>query len=782
VGPYGSIFAGAALTLALELLELRIFSYALDPQLVYSAISAALLGLGAGAMLGVRWPALLRAPGVESRCFAAFSPLLLLALALFARLSPRIDFGPGAWLLFALLLLPYLALGLLLAAATAREGSDLGRAYLANLAGSALGAALLSPLLRPLGAERLVALLATLGALAAVASAPSPRGRLPGAAALALALLSWPLSSRIFAFQPDPGDLYGVARKALRDAGIAGEPRLEFSRWDPVSRVEVYAFPGAFGQVDGRTPFKLFVQDGGAGSMLVGQDPQTRAHLFENTVYGGAYLLRPQPGSALIVGLGGAPDVMAALHHGARKVTGIELNATVIDVVREHFADFLGRPYQQPGVTVIHADGRGFLDRSNERFDVIQMTGADTYAAGSGGAFMFTENYLYTTEAFRRYIQALAPGGVLSITRFGLEPVRVVTTEIEALRSLGIREPHRHLAVLSQGIWVNVLLTREPLDPEPAAALAREVAARSRRPRPRIPAYEALAFGLDRPMELLYAPGHPKANLYSALILAAQQGNEAAALAPLALDFSPVPDDRPFFFQHLTPARLGALLAPGAGADYHLRGMRAHLSFLFGVTLLGAILTLGPLQGRRPAGALFYFSALGLAYLFVELSVLQKGALFLGHPTYSATLTLLSLLLGSGAGALWSSRLLLPPEEVARRAALLLVPALLLLHPMLRVVFGVLLGGPFATRVAVLGGLLFPLGFLMGIPFPSGLRALRPRGEEALAWAIGVNAFASVIGSLVAVPVAMFSGFSLVGALAAALYGLAAWRAGRLAP
>ncbi len=170
MGPHGSIFAGAALTLALELLELRIFSYALDPQLVYSAISAALLGLGAGAMLGVRWPALLRAPGVESRCFAAFSPLLLLALALFARLSPRVGFGPGAWLLFALLLLPYLALGLLLAAATAREDSDLGRAYLANLAGSALGAALLSPLLRPLGAERLVALLAALAALAAIAS------------------------------------------------------------------------------------------------------------------------------------------------------------------------------------------------------------------------------------------------------------------------------------------------------------------------------------------------------------------------------------------------------------------------------------------------------------------------------------------------------------------------------------------------------------------------------------------------------------------------------------
>ncbi|MCS6899803.1 MAG: hypothetical protein RMJ98_09065 [Myxococcales bacterium] len=780
MGPYGSLFTGAALTLALELLELRIFSYALDPQLVYSAISVALLGLGVGAMVSVRWPALLRSPGIESRCFAAFSPLLLLTLTLFARLSPQAGFGPGAWLLFALLLFPYLALGLLMATATARQGSALSHAYLANLAGSALGAALISPLLRPLGAERLVVLLAALGAIASIASASTRRERLLGGAAMALVLLCWPVASQVFAFQPDPGDLYGVARRALRQAGIKGEPRLEFSRWDPVSRVEVFSFPGAFGQVDERAPFKLFVQDGGAGSMLVGQDTDTRTRIFENTVYGGAYLLRPAPASALIVGLGGAPDVLAALHHRARRIIGVELNATAIEVVRDHFADFLGHPYQQPEVTILHGDGRSFLDRTCEHFDVIQMTGADTYAAGSGGAFMFTENYLYTTEAFRRYVRALAPGGVLSITRFGLEPVRVVTTGIEALRSLGFQEPHRHLAVLSQGIWVNVLITREPLSSEASATLAREVERRTRLPRPRIPVYEALSFGLDHPMELLYAPEHPRPNLYSAVILAAAQGNEAAALAPLALDFSPVHDDRPFFFQYLTPARLGALLAPGASADYHLRGLRAHFLFLVGVTLLSAALTLGPLRGRRPAGALLYFGALGLAYLFVELSLLQKGVLFLGHPTYSATLTLLSLLLGSGAGALWSSRLLLPPEQIARRTTLLLVPTLLLLHPLLQWTCRELLRWPLAARIALLGGMISPLGFLMGIPFPASLKSLRPRGEEALAWAIGVNAFASVLGSLVAIPIAMFSGFSVVGILAAALYGLAAWQAARL--
>jgi SAM-dependent methyltransferase len=779
VRAHGSLFAGAALVLALELLELRIFSYALDPQLVYSAISAALLGLSAGAMIGVRWPALLRSPELEARCFAAFSLATLACLALFARLSPAAGFGPGAGLLFASQLPPYLALGLLLAAVTAREGTNLGHAYLANLAGSALGAALVAPLLRPLGAERLLALIAAVGAAAALARAASPRGRLLPSLALLASLLAFPFAPSLFPFQPDPRDLYGVAREALARAHIQGEPRQEFSRWDPVSRVEIYSLPGPFGLVDERAPFKLFVQDGGAGSMLVGRDHETRQRLFEHTVYGGAYLLRPAPERVLIVGLGGAPDVLAALHHQARSITGVELNATAIEVVRDRFAEFLGHPYQQPGVTVHHADGRSFLDRATERYDVIQMTGADTYAAGSGGAFMFTENYLYTSEAFRRYIQALAPGGVLSITRFGLEPLRVVTTELQALRSLGVADPRRHLAVIAQGIWVNVLLFRDPLPDDEAARLALAVEQRAALPRPRIPAYEALSFGLEKPMELLYAPGSSRSNPYSALIQAGTPSGERAALAPLGLDFSPVPDDRPFFFQHLTAARLGALLGSGASEDYYLRGLRSHLGFLLAVGALGALLTLGPLRGKRPRGALLYFGALGLGYLFVELSVLQKGALFLGHPTYSATLTLLALLLGSGAGAAWSQRSA-TPGRIARGAAAALVPCLLVLHPALRLLFGALMQLPLGVRAVALAVPLGALGFLMGVPFPSGLRELRAQGEEAVAWAIGVNAFASVLGSLVAVPIAMFSGFEVVGALAAVLYGLAALRSIRL--
>jgi spermidine synthase len=811
----GEVFLGASALLGLELLDLRVFSYSIDPLLVYSAISVALLGLGAGGMAVARWPGLLAdPPRVRALSLAGFSVALLGAHAIFARLSDRIRFGDlvsAALPLLLLLALPYLAAGVFLAAATARRGADIGRVYLANLAGSALGSAALYPLLRPLGAEVLLAGLACLTALAAVGVAftRAPSARPAAAGALVLALAAVPLAGRLFPFHPDPGDLYGVARAALQKAHPgraegAYEPRLEYSRWDAVSRVEVYGFPGDFGLVNDRAPVRLFAQDGGAGSMLLDLrgDAALQKSLFEGTVYGGAYLLRPHPESALVIGLGGAPDLLAARYHGLQKLTGVEINRSAIEVICSTYADSLDRVCDAPGFRIEHADGRSFLERSTEHYDLVQMTGADTYSAGASGAFMFSENYLYTAEAFRRYVAALKPGGVLSIIRFGLEPLRVVSTEIEALRAAGVADPSRHLAVLSQGIWVNVLLTREPMSDEEGAHLVQEVAARARLDRVRLPVYDALGFGLGATMEVLYAPGFRRQNPYSAVIEASATGREQAALGLLALDFSPVTDDRPFFFQFISPRQLGAVLG-ATERDYYTRGLKAHLLFSLAVSAAAALLTLAPLAGRRRtaenqassaerpgadeassaqrpgAGVLGFFAALGLAYLFVELSLLQRCALFLGHPTYAAALTLGALLLWSGLGSAIAARLTAPPERIIRGAGLALVPVLLLAQPALGLLFRLMLAAPFGVRVVALTLALAPLGLLMGMPFPTGLRVLAARGEGAVAWCLGVNSVASVVASLIALPIAMFGGFSVVSALAAVLYGLAALGAPR---
>jgi len=779
---------GSTVLLALEITQVRVFSYALDPLLVFSAISVALLGMGAGGIAVALRPSLAREGSSRSAmaiCALGFAISVIASHVLFARFSDRVGFFAPAGVfwssipLFGAMTIPYAFVGALVAIALSREVASIGRMYFANLAGSALGCAIVHPLLRPLGAEALVCAIAALSAWTAVLLSEKRLRTIAIVTAL-LASATPFFAKRLLPFRPDPRDLYGVARDMQKRVSPNDPPPiLEVSRWDPLARVEVHAFPGALGLVNGVAPVRLFTQDGGAGSMLVDtrEHPEVARALFEGTVYGGAYALRPHPSKTLIIGLGGAPDVLAALHHGASSIVGIEVNHTTIDVVSRDYATMLGDPYHRPGVTIVERDGRSFVEASKERFDVIQMTGADTYAAGSGGAFMFSESYLYTVEAFVRYVSALSDEGVLSIIRFGLEPLRVLSTEIAAMRALGIPDPERHVLVVRQGIWVNVLLCRRPFRDDEVLAFERAIAQRNSLPRVHIPVYDALGFGLSEPMKIVYAPKRAAEGMFGAILAAASVSGEDALLRTLDLDFTPVTDDRPFFFQFIAPRHLGRVMS-SSDADYYVRGLRAHLSFLAAVLVLALLAILVPLAWLKRSSSekfalarpLFYFAALGLGYLFVELTLMQRSALYLGHPTWSVVTTLLALLLGSGAGSAWSGRAAYDPRRMARGAALIVIVAIVVMHVSLKPLFGATAHLPLAAKIVLLALVTLPLGVAMGVPFPVGLKIAGGRARTLVAYGLGVNGFASVVASLVAVPVAMFSGFATVTLVAIALY------------
>lgn len=784
-----AVIIASIATLTLEIAQVRIFSYSLDPLLVFGAISVAMLGMGAGGIAVALFPVPeARIQRRLGQSLAAFGVTIILAHALFARTSDGIGFGARAGVvltalpILGLLVIPYFFGGVIVAIAMTRS-SRIGDLYLANMLGSGAGALLVHPLLGPLGAEGIVAGSALLVAWGAVWV---DRRR----ATIAIALLctaAAPSAKSIYAFRPDPGDLYGVARAALAKLHPEKDPSAytpvrEFARWDPVARVEVWAFPGEFGTARAGNevaPMRLFAQDGGAGSMLIDLRgrPALESALFEGTVYGGAYFLR-SPKRALIVGLGGSPDITAAAHHRVPDVTGVEINGTAIAVVRDVYASFLGQPYQRPGVHIEHHDGRGFVERVRDPYDLVQMTGADTYAAGSTGAFMFSESYLYTYEGFRRWLAALSPDGILSVIRFGLEPLRVVTTELAALRSLGFAHPEQHLVILRQGIWVNVLCTKRPLGRDDLERLARALTSANRQPRVSIPVYDALGFGLGAPIELLYAPGVPGKPPYAELLAAAARGDERAWLAAAPLDFAPVPDDRPFFFQFLGARHLSRVLSAPSD-DWYARGLRAHATFVVAIVILSIALILLPMArmrtertGRKVLRPLAFFVVVGLAYLIVEMGWMQRTGLFLGHPTHAVVVTLVTLLLGSGLGSAWAARRPTSPDRLARLAALAIVALLGLAELALPQLFASMLSFSLPIRVVALVIVTAPLGFAMGIPFPSGLRLARD--ETLVAWGLAANAFASIVASLLAVPFAIFAGFRVLGLCAMVLYALAA--------
>lgn len=813
-GLSGVSFLVSAVILALEVAHIRLLSYATDPRLVYGAISIAFAGLGGGSIAVAIRPELARG-AVRPRLVGLTTALAVAIVAhavAFAQLSPRFSaksWGAvltGALPVLAVCALPYVLGGAILSIAIAAAKTRVHRVYGLGMAGSALGCFALFPFMRSVGLEPLLAILGALAAFTGVLLAAE--GNLPRlvrrpAAIAALCLAAAPFAPTMMPFEPDPDDLLGMATSTYvrthDDAPADFAPDRDFHGWDPVSRVEVFTFPGDFGTLNDTTPIKLVTQDGGAGTILIGfaGHEEARAAWTEHTVYATGYFLKPAPAKVLVVGLGGGVDVVTALQHGAGQVTGIELNQTILEVASEHFGAFQGGVLSRPEVTLVHADGRSYLEHAQskgERFSLIQMSGADTYSAGSAGAFMFSESYLYTVEAFERYLRALEPGGVVSLIRFGPEQLRTVVTASVALRRLGISDPSRHFVLVHQGLSAGIAIGLEPFSDEAVARLVRGVAASSR---VSLPMWEAMGFGLAEPIQIDYLagrplPGHGASTAYAAVLEAARDDASLNALLDsYAFDYSPATDDRPFFFQFLKPKdwlRLDEL----GDDNFFASGLLGHMRLVTGFMVLAALLTLAPLvaarrrrSDRRRPSALAFFACLGLGYMLVELVLIQRTVLLLGHPTHSVSVTLATLLVGSGMGSLLTGRTALRASP--KRAVLVAVTAIAALVITYDLALGTLVGAllplPWLARAAALVVLVLPLGLVMGIPFPLGLWRFEARdGPMLIAWGLGLNGFMGVLGSLLAVPLAMVFGFRVVLVGAVAIYVLAALAFSKAAP
>ena len=798
LGLAGTSFVVSAVLLALEVGHIRLLSYATDPRLVYGAISIAFAGLGGGSIAVALAPVLARGHVRRrlSRLCAALAIAIVLHAVVFAQLSPSFS-AASAWLtatralpLLAVCAVPYVIGGAALSITVAAARAAVHRVYAFGLIGSALGCFALFPLMRRVGLEALIATLAVVSAGAAVAIAREARPRadlaLPLVALVAAAALTWPpLAARVMPFRADPSDLLGIAGRAFvaTHPGAPADfaPHRDFAGWDPVSRVEVFTFPDDFGLLNGAAPIKLVTQDGGAGTILVAfadHDDARRAWV-ERSVYATGYLLAPKPPRVLIVGLGGGVDAVTALHHGAGHVTGIEINATILDVSSRRFGAFQGGVLGDARVELVHADGRSFIESRaarGERWSHIQMSGADTYSAGSTGAFMFSESYLYTVEAFERYLTALEPGGILSLIRFGPEPLRTVVTAREALRRLGVDHPERHFFVLRQGICAGIAISREPLSEQAVDRAIAKVALSARGSRVSLPMWQAMGFGINEPIALEYAPGRTPQSLYQG-VLASDQKTLAAVLDALPLDYTAASDDRPFFFQFLKP-RDWLHLDDLGPSNFFAVGLAGHMRLCLGFVVLAALLAFAPLfAARKSPGAralpLGYFACLGAGYMLVELVLIQRTVLLLGHPTHSVSVTIATLLVGSGIGSWLAGRPRL--SRAAPWAQLAVVLLIVIDDLVLGRIVAALLPLPWLVRAAGLAAVVLPLGVLLGMPFPLGLeRAGREGGPSLVAWGLGVNGFSGVFGSLVAVPLAMLVGFRVVLIGAALIYLCAA--------
>ena len=757
-----TLLAGVGLSsfsaLLLELALTRLFSVVLFYHFAFLAISIALLGLGAGgvfAYLGKqRLSSWLMRPLMMRLCLAnAVVVPLVLEVILHEPVSLELSRENFLRLttMYVAAAVPFFLTGVQFSLIFAREPRQITRLYGADLTGGAAACLSVVPLLNFLGGPNTIVFAAAVSAAAATVWADQARAR-----RLALGLAA---GLALLIGANHAGRLIDViyAKGMLRDRSW-----VEFARWNAISRVEV----------DRQGYAKVVVIDADASTYIMNADPtQWQGTAWQKNLMSAppalANVLRPR-GDYAIIGPGGGVDVLRAVANGSPSVTGIEINPIIANtIMRGRYADYAYHLYERPEVHIQVTDGRSFVRNARQQFDVVQMTLVDTWASTAAGAFALSENSLYTVEAFQEYFDHLKPDGMIAITRWEFreprEALRVVSVAMEALHRLGVVNPAKNFVVVSEGdldedgIPVVVLAKKSAFTPEEERAVQQDLSA-----------HPALVG--------LYLPSAPADDPFSALIAS----NDPYAFARgYAYNVAPVSDNAPFFFFTLKLEQVLQRSGFDQGIDWKVNlgvavlGMVLIISCAAVLGFLFLPLTLRAAAKRQNAVQLLYFITVGLGYILVEIAFIQRFVLFLGHPTYALTVVVFLLLLSSGAGSLASPRWLRMGKS-AWAPLLLIIAAILLYVFLLPGLLNVLVGLPFLLKLAVSAGLLVPLGFAMGMPFPTGLRALAREADEEnenlIEWAWAMNAASSVLGSVLAMVIAIQFGLNATLACGAAAY------------
>jgi hypothetical protein len=736
--------------LAEQVLLTRLLSAVLYYHFTFLAISLALLGTGAGAIIVFVRPRLFdRRPlaNTLSGWSAIFGVLLVVSPLLLARLNYA-DSG-GVTLHFALELglacviafFPFLAGGIVTTLGIRGYTASVNQVYASDLAGAALGATVSVPILWLLSAPTAMIALGAFAGLAAVLFAWHTAFNRWVAVVVALAASCVAVIS---------------ANTSLTNLALPGPPNQTPAavKWSPLNRVVGYS------PAHGAKWSFLFYD-----KVFAPVPPYQRGQPYPNwkQLYTGSESVAfslTTPNRVLVIGGGGGRDIFDSLSSGAKRVDVIELNGAIVDVVDNALGKWSGSPYTLPGVHTTIGDGRSVLASRSTKYNVINIGFTDTLSGSSANALALSENNLYTVQGFEEYFNHLAPGGVLSVSRLyhltGDEALRTTVLMLQALKAYGVKDPEQHVAVV---------LGRDLFGGEPGTVIA------SLKPFTPKQLTTIRTLGAQRGPGVAYAPGSP--SLLEWKQLAAE--NPETFCSTYRYNVCAPTDDKPFFFNMKRLSQIGESL-PAVYSytidPYMVLGITLGLLMILCAVAFGVPLAMVRRRSRPPATSLLFFVAIGLGYLGMEIVMIQYFVLFLGFPTYSLTVVLFSLLLFTGLGALVSTRWRSPRRSLLVSlgvlTALLLVSALLL-EPALRAMITL----PFSLRVVITVGLLAPLGFTAGFAMPIGLRRFSALHPNAVPWAWGVNGIASVMAAALSVFVAITWGYAITTLAAAVCYMVA---------
>ncbi|MDY7009315.1 MAG: hypothetical protein SVV80_00985 [Planctomycetota bacterium] len=765
----------SGVTIALELVLMRALALRFWDHFAYLIISAALLGFAAsGTALTLAGPVVSpRRRGV----LVALAVMLAVAIPLALRATEYVPLNVQAFtrnlldqagnfvLIELILTIPMFLAGAAVGVTLMDDPERIGGHYAANLLGSGAGAAGAVALLTVSTVPHAMTVLAAIACLAGLILLPWRRlgavgAALSGVAALAAVQLLLP-------WEPSMSQY-----KTLPLLEWSGAETIH-SRWGPLGRIDVLAggavhyVPAGFSPVceEEIPPHVLIILDGdNSTGVFQTRSPAEFAFLDYTTAALPYHLAKC---SSVLV-LGGGGDIGLALYHSAGRIVAVESNRQIIDVMTGPLRQRGGGIYTAGGVEAVNIEPRGYLSESGEKFDLIQIP---FVAVSSSGEAAASESYLYTVEAFELMLKRLRPGGMINITCEARTPprggLRLFATAVEALRRTG-RQPREHLAMIRAIGTVNLTVFASPLQPEQIRAV-RE-------------------FCKMRNFDLCCLPDLRKeqTNLYHVLDEGYYEpcqsilgGETERYFDNYIFDVRPTYDDKPYFFRFLRPlAAVELITGLGSfGQGYLEVGYVLLVVALLESVVLAAVLIVLPLIGRagglrRSTGkkrAMGYFLLIGIGFMFIEMSFLQRLTLYLAHPLYSAAVVISAFLVFAGIGSGLSRRWRSPLTAIRRAGMVVAVISLVYIFVLNELLFPTQ-GWPVWGRAIFAAGAVAPLGVAMGHMFPIAMRCLGAYRPALVPWCWAINGFAGVVATVAAVLMAMEVGFNVVAALGAAAY------------
>ncbi len=759
------VACSSAGVLVFEIVLTRIFSLTQFYHFAFLTVSLALLGFGASGSVLAAWPRLGR--GGPRRWALLASIQGVTTLGAYA-VTNRIPFDSFAiawdrrqvWYLVAYYLalaVPFFfggaVIGTLLSGWDQPQPLPSNRVYGASLIGAGLGCVIAIGGLALVGGVGIIVIAAALGLASAAlfaASVPLPP-RHAAVAAIAVAIAAGGIVMAGLEPRLSP---YKDLSAALRYPGSA----VASTSWESSVRIDHVVSPGirsvpglsfAWGGSPPPQDGITFDGDDLSAAPLVGPGGADFASHVLNSV---AFSLRPG-GEVLVLEPRGGLDVLVALASGAGAVTAVESHGPAVEAAQRN-----GSVYHDARVEIVIDEPRSFVERTVRRFDVIDLALAAPYRPVTSGAYSLAENYGLTAEAFDAYLSLLRPGGIITSMRWLQTPpsetIRLLALAAEAVDRGGGDAAESVIALRGYATGL-VMVKQGPFTSGEVTAVL-DFAARER-------------------FDVIVAPGASPSNRFNVL-----PDDAYAALATRLLsdpdqlygsydfDIEPPTDNQPFFTHFFKWAQASTVLdtigrtwQPFGGAGFFVL-----LALLALSTLGAAVLIIGPLLAVRARGTttsrgtrawtVAYFGLLGLAFLLVELPLVQHYILLVGRPTTALAIVLFAILLAAGAGSIVSRRI------PWRRAALTLTAAAFVYSPLVKWATGALLATPLVVRMALGALMLAPLGFLMGIMFPKGIARLEETAPHLVPWAWGVNGTMSVIAAAASALLTLTWGFQLV--------------------